>query len=175
MSGTQRDVHSTERKTDRHAEEHQLFIHRDPAQPITTSLSCLPVNGEESCVMHAHHACTPCLKQESPADARVTRDSAVIPIWPSAAILDFMEPVIQSAEPNNPYLEPNMEWIGCTVSEIFAFKLHCDIGVGTAGATGALAPAMLKPRGRKYLLAPAIICQVYLLVDSHSLYESLFI
>ena len=42
------------------------------------------------------------------------------------------------------------------------------IGVGTAGATGALAPAMVKPRGRKYLFAPAIICKVYLLVDSQS-------
>ena len=30
-------------------------------------------------------------------------------------------------------------------------------GVGTARATGALAPAMLKPRGRKCLFAPAII------------------
>ena len=27
-------------------------------------------------------------------------------------------------------------------------------GVGTAGATGALTPAMLKPRGREYLFAP---------------------
>ena len=43
------------------------------------------------------------------------------------------------------------------------------IGVGTTGAMGALAPTMLKPRGRKYLFAPAIICQVYLLVDSQSL------
>jgi len=33
-------------------------------------------------------------KQESPADARVTRDSAVIPRWPSDAILDFIEPEI---------------------------------------------------------------------------------
>jgi len=30
-------------------------------------------------------------------------------------------------------------------------------GVGTAGATGALAPAVVKPRRRKYLFAPAII------------------
>jgi len=41
-------------------------------------------------------------------------------------------------------------------------------GVGTAGATGTLAPAMLKPRGRKYLFAPAIICQAYQLVDSQT-------
>jgi len=34
------------------------------------------------------------IKQESPADARVTRDSAVIPTWPSAAILDIIEPEI---------------------------------------------------------------------------------
>jgi len=36
-------------------------------------------------------------------------------------------------------------------------------GVGTAGATGALVPAMLKLRGRKYLFAPSIISQFYLL------------
>jgi len=33
-------------------------------------------------------------KQESPADVRATRDTAVIPRWPSAATLDFIEPVI---------------------------------------------------------------------------------
>jgi len=43
-------------------------------------------------------------------------------------------------------------------------------GVGTTGAMGALASAMLKPRGRKYLFAPAIICQVYQLVDSQTIY-----
>jgi len=32
--------------------------------------------------------------QESPADARVTRDSAIIPRWLSAAILDIIEPEI---------------------------------------------------------------------------------
>jgi len=26
----------------------------------------------------------------------------------------------------NPRLESNTEWIGCTVCEIFAFKLYCD-------------------------------------------------
>ena len=39
------------------------------------------------------------------------------------------------------------------------------IGVGTVGA---LAPAMLKLQGQKYLFDPTIICQVYLLVDSQS-------
>jgi len=39
-------------------------------------------------------------------------------------------------------------------------------GVGTAGATGAFAPAMPKPRGRKYLFAPAIICKVYLVAEN---------
>jgi len=33
-------------------------------------------------------------KQESPADARVTRDSAVIPRWQSAAIFDIIEPEV---------------------------------------------------------------------------------
>jgi len=36
----------------------------------------------------------------------------------------------QSADPENPCLEPDMEWIGCTVSEIFAFKLCCDLETG---------------------------------------------
>jgi len=47
-------------------------------------------------------------------------------------------------------------------------NLISAIGVGTVGATGALAPAMQKPWGRKYLFAPAIIYQVYLLVDSQT-------
>jgi len=34
---------------------------------------------------------------------------------------------IRSADPENPSLESNMEWIGCTVCEIFAFKLYCDL------------------------------------------------
>ena len=29
---------------------------------------------------------------------------------------------IRSADPENPGLEPNVEWIRCTVYEIFAFK-----------------------------------------------------
>ena len=34
-------------------------------------------------------------------------------------------------------------------------------GVGTAGATGPLASAMLKPRGREYLFAPAIFPHIF--------------
>jgi len=37
---------------------------------------------------------------------------------------------IRSADPQNPCLEPDMEWIGCTVCEIFAFKLYCDLETG---------------------------------------------
>ena len=40
---------------------------------------------------------------------------------------------IRSADPENPGLEPNMEWIGCTVCEIFAFKLYCDFESGVRG------------------------------------------
>ena len=40
---------------------------------------------------------------------------------------------IRSAFPENPSLEPNMEWIGCTVCEIFAFKLYCDLETGVRG------------------------------------------
>jgi len=41
-------------------------------------------------------------KQESPDDARVTRDSAVIPRWPSAAILVIIEPEIAPFDPPTP-------------------------------------------------------------------------
>ena len=55
----------------------------------------------------------------------------VCPRWPSAAILDFIEPQIAPFDPTTPNTlysqEPNMEWIGCTVCEIFAFKLYCDL------------------------------------------------
>ena len=40
---------------------------------------------------------------------------------------------IQSADLKNPSLEPNMEWIGCTVCEIFAFKLYRDLETGVWG------------------------------------------
>jgi len=41
-------------------------------------------------------------KQESPSDTRVTRDSAVIPRWPSAAILDIIEMEIAPFDPLTP-------------------------------------------------------------------------
>ena len=40
---------------------------------------------------------------------------------------------IRSANPENHCLEPDMEWIGCTVCEIFAFKLYCDLETGVRG------------------------------------------
>jgi len=43
---------------------------------------------------------------------------------------------IRSADPENPNLEPNMEWIGCTVCEIFAFKLYCDLKTGVRVTQG---------------------------------------
>ena len=45
---------------------------------------------------------------------------------------------IRSADPENPCLEPQMEWIGCTVCEIFAFKLYCDFETGVRGHSGSL-------------------------------------
>jgi len=37
---------------------------------------------------------------------------------------------IRCADPENPSLEPNTEWIRCTVSKIFAFKLYGDLEIG---------------------------------------------
>ena len=41
-------------------------------------------------------------KQESPADARDTRDSTVIPRWPPDAILDFIKSEIAPFDPPTP-------------------------------------------------------------------------
>ena len=40
---------------------------------------------------------------------------------------------IRSADPENPSLGAIMEWIRCTVCEIFAVKLHCDLETGVRG------------------------------------------
>ena len=45
---------------------------------------------------------------------------------------------IRSTDPENPCLEPDMEWIGCTVCEIFAFKLYCDLETGVRGHSRSL-------------------------------------
>jgi len=37
---------------------------------------------------------------------------------------------IRSADPENCSLEPNVEWIGCTDCEIFAFKVYCNLETG---------------------------------------------
>jgi len=37
---------------------------------------------------------------------------------------------IRSVDPENPCLELDMEWIGCTIYKIFAFKLYCDPETG---------------------------------------------
>jgi len=40
---------------------------------------------------------------------------------------------IRSADPENRSLEPNMEWIGCTVCEIVTFKLSYDLETEVRG------------------------------------------
>jgi len=40
---------------------------------------------------------------------------------------------IRSPDPENPNIEPDMEWIGRSVCEIFAFKLYCDLETGVRG------------------------------------------
>jgi len=45
---------------------------------------------------------------------------------------------MRSTDPKNPCLEPDMEWIRCTVSEIQAydFKLYCDLETGVRPLRG---------------------------------------
>ena len=49
---------------------------------------------------------------------------------------------IRSDDPENHNLEPNMEWIGCTVYEIFAFKVYCDLETRVRGHSRSLKMAL---------------------------------
>jgi len=56
----------------------------------------------------------------------------VYPRWPRRHLGFYRtaNSAIRFADPENPSkasIESNMEWIGCTVCEIFAFKLYCDL------------------------------------------------
>jgi len=63
---------------------------------------------------------------------------------------------IRSADPENPSLGPNMEWIGCTVCEIFAFKLHCDLETGVRGHSRSSKLALID-RVHKTLYSSSIV------------------
>ena len=90
--------------------------------------------------------------RESPADARVTRNSshskmAAVSRWPSPAILDIIEPKIAPFDPPTPKtFAQNQTWsgsVGCTVCEIFAFELYGGLETGVRGHSMSLkvAPA----------------------------------
>jgi len=59
--------------------------------------------------------------------------ATAVHVYRHLGFLKFQSCTISSAVPENPTLEPNMEWIGCTVCEIFAFKLYCDLETGVRG------------------------------------------
>ena len=77
---------------------------------------------------------------------RATRNSAVILRWRlfqdgrhrHLGYYRTRNSAIRSADPENPCLEPQMEWIGCTVCEIIAFKLYCDLETGVRGHSRSL-------------------------------------
>jgi len=62
----------------------------------------------------------------------------------------------RSADPENPSLEPNMEWIGCTVCEIFAFKVYCDLETGVQGHSSS-SKAALFDRANTTLYSSSIV------------------
>jgi len=64
-------------------------------------------------------------------------------LWPFLYVQDGRQPpswILSNRKwchsirrPENHSLGPNMEWIGCTVCEIFVFKLPCDLETGVRG------------------------------------------
>ena len=70
---------------------------------------------------------------------------------------------IRSADPENPVVEPIMEWIGCTVFEIFAFKLYCDLESKVRGHSRSSKVAPFD-RAHTTLYSIVLVC-----VNKHSL------
>jgi len=75
---------------------------------------------------------------------------------PSRILSNRKFSAIRSANPENPNLEPNMEWIECIVCEIFAFKLYCDVETGVQGHSRS-SKAALFDRARTTLYSSSIV------------------
>ena len=70
-------------------------------------------------------------------------DIPVAKLWPFCiskktvsrhrGFLQFKSCTIRSSVNENPSLESNKDWIGCTVCEIFAFTLYFDLETGVRG------------------------------------------
>jgi len=63
------------------------------------------------------------------------KDSKFLLISFSHMFMKFESCTIRSAVTENPGLEPNTEWIGCTICEILAFKLSSNLGTGLRGCS----------------------------------------
>jgi len=63
---------------------------------------------------------------------------------------------IRSANPENPSLEANTEWIGCTFCEIFAYKQFCDLETGVKGHSRS-SKAALFDRAHTTLYSSSIV------------------
>ena len=99
--------------------------------------------------------------QESPGDARVTRECAInhskMAVGCHLGYYWTGNSAIRSAEPENPCLELDIEWIGCTVCKIFAFKLYCDLETGIRGHSRSLKVTPLdRPTPENIMLEPNI-------------------
>jgi len=90
--------------------------------------------------------------------------------------LKFESCTIRSADSENPSLEPNMEWIGRTVCEIFVFKLYFDLETGFRGHSRS-SKAALFDRAHTNLYSCSIvnmflsiaICESRILVENRYL------
>jgi len=58
---------------------------------------------------------------------------------------------VRSADRENPSLEPDVEWIGCTVCEIFAFELYYDLETGS-GSLKVIESGTMRSADRENLI-----------------------
>jgi len=67
---------------------------------------------------------------------------------------------MRSTDPENHCLEPDMEWIGCTVSEIFDFKLYRDLATRVQGHSRSSKVALFD-RAHTTLYSSSIVTNNY--------------
>ena len=147
LAGKSRSFFSSSEKSESDLLSPGAFIPPPPKKKIMTQTPPPSPPRFVRCCRHRHSISEHCkTKQESPADARLraTAPSFQYGGCSKMAVTRHLgyyrtgNRTIWSADPENPCLEPDMEWIECTVCEIFAFKLYCDLETGFRGHSRSL-------------------------------------
>jgi len=109
--------------------DHSHFLSYNRSRPLGCIILSYFNGGRWSATCHGHYNKAQ-LTQGLRAIAPSFQDGRQLPSW--SGYYRTGNSTIRSADVEKPSL-PNMEWIGCTVCEISAFKLYCDLETGVRG------------------------------------------